>query len=64
MLIFAADILQRAGLITVISGDFLDRGTEEWLRKKLRSELILDLREGGPEKDRLLYENTVNYAFY
>jgi len=63
-LVFAADILQRAGLITVISGDHLDRGTEEWLRKELRSELILDLREGGPEKDRLLYENTVNYAFY
>ena len=63
-LVFAADILQRAGLITVISGEYLDAGTEERLREALRSELILDLREGGPEKDRLLYENTVNYAFY
>lgn len=62
-LIFAADILQRAGLITVISGEYLDTGTETWLRKDLRNELILDLRTGGPEKDRLLYENTVNYAF-
>lgn len=60
-LIFAADILQRAGLITVISGDHLDRETEAGLRKKLYSELILDLRESGPKKDRLIYENMVNY---
>ena len=63
-MIFAADILQRAGLITVISGEYLDAKAEDRLREALRSELILDLREGGPEKDRLLYENTVNYAFY
>ncbi len=63
-LVFAADILQRAGLITVISGEHLDADTESRLRKELRGELILDLREGGPEKDRLLYENTVNYMFY
>lgn len=62
-LIFAADILQRAGLITVISGDYLDRETEAGLRKKLYSDFILDLRESVPEKDRLLYENMVNYVF-
>lgn len=62
-LIFTADILQRAGLITVISGDYLDRETEVGLRKKLYSKPILDLRESGPEKDRLLYENMVNYVF-
>ena len=62
-LIFAADVLQRAGLITVISGDHLDKETEDRLRKKLYAELILDLREGGPQKDRLLYENMVNYVF-
>ena len=62
-LIFTADILQRAGLITVISGDCLDRETEVGLRKKLYSKPILDLRESGPEKDRLLYENMVNYVF-
>jgi hypothetical protein len=62
-LIFAADILQRAGLITVISGDYLDRETEAGLRKKQYSDFILDLRESGPEKDRLLYENMVNYVF-
>ena len=60
-LIFAADILQRAGLITVISGDHLDSRTEAGLREKMYSEHILDLRESGPKKDRLIYENMVNY---
>ena len=63
-MIFAADLLQRAGLITVVSGTYLDPETERMLRESLRGELILDLRQGGPEKDRLLYENTVNYTFY
>lgn len=62
--VFAADILQQAGLISVLVCSEGDVGTELWLRKTLNPELILDLRPGGPEKDRLLYENTVNYAFY
>ena len=61
---FAAKILQDAGLMTILSGENLSPETEEALYQATRDEWILDLREGGPEKDRLLYENTVNYSFF
>lgn len=61
---FAAKILQDAGLITIFSGAELSPETAEELYQATRSEWILDLRKGGPEKDRLLYENTVNYSFF
>lgn len=62
-LLFTADVLQQAGLITVISGGQLDPETEKSLQVQLRKDYILDLRADGPEHDRLLYENTVNYVF-
>ena len=61
---FAAKLLQDAGVITILSGEDLPPETVEALYQATRSEWILDLREGGPEKDRLLYENTVNYSFF
>ena len=61
---FAAKLLQDAGLITILSGEKLESETAERLYRETRGEWILDLREGGPEKDRLLYENTVNYSFF
>ena len=61
---FAAKLLQDAGLITILSGENLSPETVEELYRGTRGEWILDLREGGPEKDRLLYENTVNYSFF
>ncbi|MCR5219686.1 MAG: sulfate adenylyltransferase [bacterium] len=63
-LLFAADLLQQAGIITVIPGESLDAPTEKRIRQERRPEFVLDLRESGPEKDRLLYENTVNYTYY
>ena len=62
--VFAAKILQDAGLITILSGEDLTPDAVEELYRETRSEWILDLREGGPEKDRLMYENTVNYSFF
>ena len=62
--VFAAKILQDAGLITIFSGAELPPETVEELYRETRDEWILDLRKGGPEKDRLLYENTVNYSFF
>lgn len=61
---FATKILQDAGLITILSKENLSPETVEELYQATRGEWILDLREGGPEKDRLLYENTVNYSFF
>ena len=63
-LLFAVDLLQRAGLITVISGEHLDPATENVLRERVRDKTLLDLRTGGPEEDRQLYNNIVNYSFY
>ena len=61
---FAAKILQDAGLISIFSGAELPPEAMEELCQATRGEWILDLRKGGPEKDRLLYENTVNYSFF
>ena len=63
-LIFAAELLWQAGLITILPGDRLDAGTEAGLREKMHGRALLDLREGGPAEDRSLYENMVNYSFY
>ena len=63
-LLFAADLLHRAGLITVVAGTALVGETEARLRRQVQDALLLDLREGGPEKDRLHYENMVNYAYF
>ena len=62
--VFAAKLLQAAGLITILSGAELEGDTVERLRREVRRDWILDLRENGPEKDRLFYENTVNYSFF
>ncbi len=64
--VFAVDILRQAGLITVVACPQGQTGFEERLRElSLASAAgrILDLRPGGPEEDRLMYENTVNYVF-
>lgn len=61
---FAAKLLQDAGLITLLSKENLNPETVERLYRETRNEWVLDLREGGPEKARLLYENTVNYSFF
>lgn len=56
-LFFGASLLFHAGLIAVISGKDLNAGMERELRDELGQESVLDLRDGGPEKDRLKYEN-------
>ena len=64
--VFAVDILRQAGLITVVACPQEQTEFEERLRElSLASAAgrILDLRPGGPEEDRLMYENTVNYVF-
>ncbi|MBQ6207248.1 MAG: sulfate adenylyltransferase, partial [Oscillospiraceae bacterium] len=62
--LFAAKLLQEAGLITILSCRGLEAETVGRLYGETRSEWILDLRKGGPEKDRALYENIVNYSFF
>ena len=62
--VFAAKLLQEAGLIAVFSCGELEPETVEALCRETRRDWILDLREDGPEKDRLLYENTVRYSFF
>lgn len=64
--VFAVDILRQAGLITVVACPRGQTGLEERLRELAPASpagRILDLRPGGPEEDRLMYENTVNYVF-
>ena len=64
--VFAVDILRQAGLITVVACPQGQTGFEERLRETalaFPAGRILDLRPGGPEEDRLMYENTVNYVF-
>ncbi|MBE6005724.1 MAG: sulfate adenylyltransferase [Sarcina sp.] len=66
MAVFAVDILRQAGLITVVACPRGQTGLEERLRELAPASpagRILDLRPGGPEEDRLMYENTVNYVF-
>ena len=71
-LITAADILWQAGVITVAYEDAPDApgdtpGSQPlltFLKKMLPDAQILDLRPGGPEKDRLVYENMVNFVLY
>ena len=64
--VFAVDILRQAGLITVVVCPRGQEGFEERLRALATAPStgrILDLRPGGSEEDRLMYENTVNYVF-
>ena len=64
--VFAVDILRQAGLITVVACPQGQTGFEERLRELYLASAagrILDLRPGGPEEDKLMYENTVNYVF-
>ena len=64
--VFAVDILRQAGLITVVVCPRGQAGFEERLRALATAPStgrILDLRPGGSEEDRLMYENTVNYVF-
>ena len=62
--IFAAQLLRDAGLITVFSCQDWEPETVKRLYDITRREWLLDLREHGPDKDRLVYENTVRYLFF
>lgn len=74
-LVTAADILWQAGVITVAYEGEPDSpqgapGAQPLLpalvllKKMLPGAQILDLRTGGPEEDRMVYENMVNYVLY
>ena len=63
-IVFAAELLRDAGLISVFSCQGLDPETVEDLSLVTRREWLLDLREGRSDEDRLTYENTVRYSFF